>query len=186
MAITYPTSLDTFTNPTSGDTLASPDHALQHANINDAMEAVQTKLAIGNTIIGTYTAYTPTWTNLTVGNGSVISAYCQVNNLVHFYGVFQFGSTTSIAGSPNFSLPLTAASPWTGYSMPLGLINYHDVSTGGIYEGVGQPLSSGTVVSCKVSNSASTYVQAYNVSATVPFTWVTVDRIHWNLYYRAA
>jgi hypothetical protein len=77
MAINYPTSLDSFTNPTATDLLTSPSHAQQHADINDAMEAVQTKLAIGNTVIGTYTAYTPTWTNLTIGNGTVSSAYCQ-------------------------------------------------------------------------------------------------------------
>jgi hypothetical protein len=61
MAINYPTSLDTFTNPTATDLLTSPSHAQQHADINDAMEAVQTKLAIGNTVLGTYTAYTPTF-----------------------------------------------------------------------------------------------------------------------------
>jgi hypothetical protein len=58
MASTYPTSLDAFTNPTSSDLLTSPSHSQQHSDINDAMEAVQTKLAIGNTVIGTYTAYT--------------------------------------------------------------------------------------------------------------------------------
>ena len=63
MASTYPTSLDSFTNPTSTSLLTSPSHAQQHSDINDAMEAVQTKLAIGNTVIGTYTSYTPTWTS---------------------------------------------------------------------------------------------------------------------------
>jgi hypothetical protein len=62
MAINYPTSLDTFTNPSASSLLTSPSHAQQHADINDAMEAVQTKLAIGNTVIGTYTAYTPSLT----------------------------------------------------------------------------------------------------------------------------
>jgi hypothetical protein len=55
MAINYPTSLDSFTNPSASSLLTSPSHAQQHADINDAMEAVQTKLAIGNTVIGTYT-----------------------------------------------------------------------------------------------------------------------------------
>lgn len=41
MATNWPTSRDTFTNPTSGDTLDSPSHAAQHANINDAVEAMQ-------------------------------------------------------------------------------------------------------------------------------------------------
>ena len=41
MATNWPGSRDTFTNPTSGDTLDSPSHAAQHANINDAVEAMQ-------------------------------------------------------------------------------------------------------------------------------------------------
>jgi hypothetical protein len=75
MAINYPTSLDSFTNPTATDLLTSPSHAQQHSDINDAMEAVQTKLAIGNTVIGTYTAYTPTFTNLTIGNGTSLPLF---------------------------------------------------------------------------------------------------------------
>jgi len=47
MATSFPTSLDALTNPTSTDTLASPDHAAQHANANDAIEAIEA--AIGTT-----------------------------------------------------------------------------------------------------------------------------------------
>jgi len=44
MATNYPTSLDALTNPTAGDSLTSPTHAGQHANANDAIEAIQTEL----------------------------------------------------------------------------------------------------------------------------------------------
>jgi hypothetical protein len=48
MATNYPNSLDVLINPSSTDTLDSGTvpHAQQHANINDAMEAVQTILGI--------------------------------------------------------------------------------------------------------------------------------------------
>ena len=46
MATNFPSSLDNFTNPTSGDTLDSPDHAGQHADVNDAVEALQTKVGL--------------------------------------------------------------------------------------------------------------------------------------------
>ena len=46
MATNFPNTLDSFTNPTSSNYLNSPSHAAQHANINDAMLAVQTKMAI--------------------------------------------------------------------------------------------------------------------------------------------
>jgi hypothetical protein len=57
MAINFPTSLDALTNPTSGDTLASPDHALQHANANDAIEALGAKVGITNSVVTTSLDY---------------------------------------------------------------------------------------------------------------------------------
>lgn len=47
MATSFPTSLDALTNPISTNALNSPSHADQHANANDAIEAVQA--AIGTT-----------------------------------------------------------------------------------------------------------------------------------------
>ncbi|MGA0398305.1 MAG: hypothetical protein ACO3O3_14185, partial [Ilumatobacteraceae bacterium] len=41
-----PSSLDSFTNPVSSDTLSSPSHSAQHANANDAIEALQVKVGI--------------------------------------------------------------------------------------------------------------------------------------------
>lgn len=46
MPSSYPGALDSFTNPTGTDTQAEVDHAAQHANINDAVEAVQAELGI--------------------------------------------------------------------------------------------------------------------------------------------
>ena len=47
MASNFPTSLDSFTDPTSASPLNSPSHAGQHQNINDAVEKVEVKLGIG-------------------------------------------------------------------------------------------------------------------------------------------
>ena len=47
MATNFPTSLDSFTNPVAGDSLASPSHAEQHTNVNDAVEAIETALLDG-------------------------------------------------------------------------------------------------------------------------------------------
>lgn len=56
MASNYPTSLDTFTNPSANDSLNSPSHALQHANANDAIEALEAKLGIGDSTAGSATS----------------------------------------------------------------------------------------------------------------------------------
>ena len=44
MAINYPNSLDNFTNPTSSSPINSPSHSEQHANANDAIEAIEGEL----------------------------------------------------------------------------------------------------------------------------------------------
>lgn len=44
MAINYPTSLDSLTNPLSTDLLTSPAHSTQHSNVNDAVEALEAKV----------------------------------------------------------------------------------------------------------------------------------------------
>ena len=69
MAITYPTSLDAFSNPTAADAtnnLTTP-HATQHANENDAIEALESKVGTG--------ASTPTANTLLRGTGTGTSAF---------------------------------------------------------------------------------------------------------------
>ena len=44
MATNFPASLDSLTNPSSSDSLNSPSHSAQHANSNDAIEALQAKV----------------------------------------------------------------------------------------------------------------------------------------------
>ncbi len=44
MTTSYPGGLDALTNPATGDPLSSPSHAGQHANANDAIEAIEAEL----------------------------------------------------------------------------------------------------------------------------------------------
>lgn len=57
MASTYPGTLDAFTNPGAGSLVTSPSHAAQHANVNDAMEAVQSTLGttLGTSVLKNFT-----------------------------------------------------------------------------------------------------------------------------------
>lgn len=51
MTTNFPSSIDAFTNPTSADTLDNPPHDQQHADINDAMEAVQAKVGVDGSAV---------------------------------------------------------------------------------------------------------------------------------------
>jgi microcystin-dependent protein len=57
MATSFPTGLDALTNPTSSDGLNSPDHAGQHANANDAIEALEAKVGVNGSAVTTSLDY---------------------------------------------------------------------------------------------------------------------------------
>jgi hypothetical protein len=48
MATSFPTSKDDFVNPQSTDSVQTVSHAAQHANVNDAIEALETKVGVNN------------------------------------------------------------------------------------------------------------------------------------------
>jgi hypothetical protein len=53
----FPASLDSLTNPTSSDSLNSPSHSAQHANSNDAIEALQAKVGADSSAVTTSLDY---------------------------------------------------------------------------------------------------------------------------------
>ena len=57
MATNFPSSLDSFTNPTAVDTLDSPPHDTQHADANDAIEALEAKVGVNGSAVTTSHEY---------------------------------------------------------------------------------------------------------------------------------
>ena len=57
MTTNFPASLDSLTNPTSSDSLNSPSHSAQHANVNDAVEALQAKVGADSSAVTTSLDY---------------------------------------------------------------------------------------------------------------------------------
>lgn len=61
MATAFPTALDAFTNPSGsnnlGDSVGGRTHAQLHADINDALEAVQAKLGVNGSAVVTSVDY---------------------------------------------------------------------------------------------------------------------------------
>lgn len=46
MASSFPTSIDNFTDPLATSPLNSPSHSLQHSNLNDAVEKIETYMGL--------------------------------------------------------------------------------------------------------------------------------------------
>lgn len=63
----FPTSQPNLSNPSGSDPLNNPDHASQHGNANDEIEALATKVGTG--------ASTPANNQFLVGNGAGTSAW---------------------------------------------------------------------------------------------------------------
>ncbi len=186
MAITYPTTLDAFTNPTAASLLTSPSHAQQHSDINDAVEALETKVAIGNTVLGTYQAYTPTFTNLTVGNGTIAAQYCTVNKFVHAFGTLTFGSSSAMSTNPWFTLPVLTVTAEMGASgMVMGTVSYI-TAAGAVTKGTANGFAAQSVAQLFVITTSGTYEGQTAPTSSIPFSWATGDIIRWNIYYKAA
>ena len=105
MATNFPTSLDSLTNPTAGNTLASPSHAGQHADANDAIEALQAKVGVNNSAVTTTIDY-----KLRNLDGSAITggtmAGTVVNRLEEDWNIVASAATGTI------NLDVNTASVW--------------------------------------------------------------------------
>ena len=132
--------------------------------------------------IGTWTTWTPTWANLTVGDGTVVARYSQINKVIHMRVVVVFGSTTSISGSVTFALPVTASS--TASTTGHGVAQFGDAGSSQ-YLGVVR-LATTTTAQLVVPNTSGTYPTFAGLSSTVPFTWANTDTIDVTLTYEAS
>lgn len=132
-----------------------------------------------------WTSYSPTWTNLTVGNGTLVAKYKQIGKNVFGHIGLTFGSGTSITGSPSFTLPVaTITGMYVASASSLGTASYIDTGTAG-YIGSCLFLTT-TTASLVVGNAGGTYVGTTAVSSTVPFTFGTGDYMGINFWYEAA
>jgi hypothetical protein len=147
-------------------------------------DVVENMTAIG----GAWTSYTPTWTNLTVGNATQNSAYVEAGKLYFVRIGLTFGSTTSISGIPEFTLP-------GGVSVSSEYYANYQFGYGGFREtGLGTTFTSPILRAAATAsrlrfgtlNASGSYVFNDIVSATVPFTWDAGDLIMGTFFFEAA
>lgn len=132
-----------------------------------------------------WVAWTPTWTNATVGNGVVAAAYKRIGKSVICRLSFILGTTSAISGSVTFTLPLTSATYPGTIGAPLGPCRFFDTSGAVVIHG--QTVRASTTTGLVAPDLASgTYVSSTVTSSTVPFTWATGDEITTQFFYEAA
>ena len=137
----------------------------------------------------TWTAYTPTWTNLTPGNGTVDFKYCQIDKFVAVLGNFKLGSTSSVSGSISFTTPVTMAAPTVSVNtMPRGTASLRDVGVD-VYSGLIYYATTTTVglgYWGQAGTSANGPILQLSTSSSAPFTWANTDEIGVEFIFQAA
>jgi hypothetical protein len=112
-------------------------------------------------------AWTPSYANLTIGNGTVTARYQQIGKLVNFKFIFILGSTSAVGTTPTISMPVTPNNYLATYAMSIndnGVANYTGVADS--FNSLFYPI---------VNTANGTYVSWQYFSAAAPFTWGNGD-----------
>lgn len=169
------TTRDAAFGGTGEKTLAEGQYAYIEAN----NETQYYDGAAWKTVVLPYTSYTPTWTNLTVGNATQDWAYSIVGDTVIVTGGITLGSTSAVGTNPYMTLPVLAN---TSNIRFMGQAALGDAATATY---LGLPLSTDSVgVYFFVLLTNGTYGSEGVVTATVPFTWGNGDFIRATIIYR--
>jgi hypothetical protein len=128
--------------------------------------------------------YTPTWTNLTKGNGTETSRYIDQNGLITWWYSLVFGSTSSMGTTPIVTLPVAAKSGTARVTTPN--VSLLDSGTQ-VYYGFMDFADNGTDRAVfYVWNFGATYGGGASITSTVPMTWTTNDAIRFTVSYEKA
>lgn len=146
------------------------------ANLLPAGSVTNAKLSTtAGEIGGASTTWTPTWTNVTVGNGTVTARYTKIGKNYICRIMFVFGSTSSTSGDIIFTLPATAVSyAGTANVTPIGFARAYDVSGSLVYNGTINMVST-TTVSIRFMLASGTYVTQFVNTGAAPVTWGNTD-----------
>lgn len=134
-------------------------------------------------LIGSGTAWaswTPSYANITVGNGSVVAKYGQIGKEVNAYWKLTCGSTTDIANANTVTLPVTASSNMS-INIPVGVAFVFDTSVAQRYAGWVKLTTTGIVgFDWTIAGSEP------QVTTNFPVTEATGDTYAFSIGYEAA
>lgn len=99
MASSFPGAIDNFTDPLANSSLASPSHAGQHSDLNDAVEKIETYMGLVKVIPTSVTNGTLAANGtVTVGNAvSSVTVSGAFSSLYDVYKIVMSGGTQSVS-----------------------------------------------------------------------------------------
>lgn len=183
------------TTPSDGQTIDASDVATPLNTIvteingnldsNNIAEGgvVPNSLTDGTGTSWSWSSWTPTYTNITVGNGTVTAKYIQIGKTVHGRFRLDCGSTTSIAANFRVTLPVELESGYSNYEA-IGSAIARDSSSANEIPGVVQVFNAGASADVEVRWADSE--GSANDPGDVPFAEADGDRFTFSFTYEAA
>lgn len=169
-------SLSDKTETLTNKTLTSPK-----INEDVALTATATELNALDGQMGAWTAWTPTITNITTTSGTFNCAYIQIGKTVHCRFSFTLGASSAMGTLPIIELPVTNKS---GASIMVPVL-IHDAGNT-YYTGFAINDQGVSKLAIYMNKADGSYTEFTNITATVPMTWTTNDKLYFSCTYEAA
>jgi hypothetical protein len=147
---------------------------------NNTVLVADSATATGLKWAGAWTAYTPTLTNITLGNGGLSGRYSVIGKTVNFEIELTLGSTSVVSSYLQMTLPVNASARGSFQTM------MYDDSAATWYEGYFRHQSNNSEMYLYAILTNGAYASYYLSGNNVPFTWATSDYLTIRGSYEAA
>jgi hypothetical protein len=147
--------------------------------IIDNQEDHETRIAVNEVA---WVDWTPSFSALTVGSGTLIARHRTIGKTVQYYLEFTYGAGSSVGTNPSFTLPSTPrASTYSNNASGgsvIGQANYYNNTLTRWYPAGFVRLSAAATASLMCATGNVTFVSTVNaVTSSQPFTWAAAAKI---------
>jgi len=166
---------------TTAQTLTNKTLTSPKINEDVALTATATELNALDGQMGAWTAWTPTTANITTTSGTFDCAYIQIGKTVHCRFKFTLGASSAMGTKPIIELPVTNKS---GAAIMVPVLIHDAAAT--YYTGFAINDQGESKLGIYMNKADGSYTEFTNITATVPMTWTTNDKIYFCCTYEAA
>lgn len=136
---------------------------------------------------GPWSSYTPSLSNLTIGNGVITGLYARVGKSVFVNLLITLGSTSSVGSTVTFTLPVTGSANYiySGANGTTFATAYYLQPSTQSFTGLIR-MNTNTTAQFIVSGVSGSFINTTGITSGVPFTWATGNQFMATFYYEAA
>jgi hypothetical protein len=132
---------------------------------------------------GAWVAYTPSFSNFTLGNGTVSAFFTRIGRTVIARVRIVLGSTSSMGSFPNLSLPVASKTGLPYPTLGSGILIIEDAGTRDFFGKM--RITSTTTADFVTDLVQGTGIGVAFLNATTPMTWAVNDALNFQIIYEA-